>query len=374
MTLGPIRTRIISLRDISELKVAWSELQERSAEDNAYYTSHYASSLLETVEKKREVKFVTTWLEKKLVGLLPIVLPKVFIPGLRAVGRAWQTPYTFSCTPLLDQNVLFQSAIALIDALSKLKKGEWVIPNINVDGTVYSALREAMAMRNIPSSFINLFERASLPIGDSYEHHMDTHVSSKLRRDMARKRRRLDECGEVSFESHNEGQGLENAVDQFLRIEASGWKGERGTALACSEDSKLFANRVFKGGIAGYCRADILKLNNETIAVALMIKAGRTAFTVKNSYDEKYSTFSPGLLLEIEIIRRLLGDKGLDKLDSGTNGKHVIDGFWPGRIKVADLVFSTSEHFAKQRLILYCASATTTEQFKLRLKKTLKSD
>ena len=374
MTLSPIRTTILGRRDVPGFVVAWNELQERSAENNVYYTSHYANSLLETVEKNREVRFVTAWREKTLVGFLPIVTSKAFVPGLSAVGQAWQTPYTFSCTPILDKGVVSGSAAALIDALSKLRKGEWVIPNINVDGVVCGAFREAMAKRHIPSTFTNAFERASLSTRDSFEHHMDAHVSSKLRRDMARKRRRLEERGKVTFETHDQGEGLDKAIDEFLRIEAGGWKGERGTALACSVNSKEFAYRVFKGGVAGHCRADVLILNKETIAVAIMVKAGRTGFTVKNSYDEKYSAFSPGLLLEIEIIRRLLGDEWLDNLDSGTNGKHVIDGFWPGRIKVADLVFSTSGLLAKQRLALYCAGARASAQLKSRLKKILKRD
>ena len=43
-------------------------------------------------------------------------------------------------------------------------------------------------------------------------------------------------------------------------------------------------------------------LENKAIAVSLTICVGETAFTLKCTYDEAYRSFSPGLLLEQDII------------------------------------------------------------------------
>ena len=94
----------------------------------------------------------------------------------------------------------------------------------------------------------------------------------------------------------------------------------------------------------------MLTLNGEPIAVSLMVVAGSTGFTVKACYDEPYRSCSPGLLLEIEVIRSFLSEGWLDRLDGATTEAHVLDTLWPGRIEVADLLFSVSPHRPQLRL------------------------
>jgi hypothetical protein len=140
-------------------------------------------------------------------------------------------------------------------------------------------------------------------------------------------------------------------VSAFLKIEASGWKGKRGTALACDDKTRKFAIKAFTGEAANsICRADVLMLNDAPIAVSLITFAGRTGFSVKCSYDEAYRSYGAGLLLEIEVIRSFLSKDWASRLDSATAGTHVIDSLWPGRIEVADLMFSLSPRFPELRL------------------------
>jgi hypothetical protein len=180
---------------------------------------------------------------------------------------------------------------------------------------------------------------------------MKSHVAAKRRKDIARNRRRLAELGPVEHETHCRGDALDRAVVAFLQIEASGWKGKRGTALACDERTRRFAIDAFAGAAGNsICRADVLTLSGVPIAVSLIALMGRTGFTVKCSYDEAYRSYSPGLLLETEVIRSFLSGDWADRLDSATAGTHVIDSLWPGRIEVADLVFSVAPRAARLRL------------------------
>lgn len=338
-----LRGEVLDREALPTLLPQWQDLCGRSAEDNVYYTPHYARALLDSVEQDKHVRFAVVWDQMRLVALLPFTRPKWPIPLLQPACQAWQTKYTFSCMPLLDRLRKDDAAGALLDVMASVREGAWAIPTLNIDGEACRAIIAALGRRGLPWAFAGGFERAVLESGSTFEEHMDGHVRPSRRKDLARNRRRLEKLGEVQHESHGFGPGLDRAVAAFLDIEASGWKGRRGTALACHDRTRDFAVSAFCGvGGESICRADMLLLDGVPIAVSLIVFAGRTGFTVKCTYDESYGSYSAGLLLEAEIIRSFLSENWAGRLDSATAGPHVVDGLWSGRIGVADLMFCSS--------------------------------
>jgi CelD/BcsL family acetyltransferase involved in cellulose biosynthesis len=342
---------ILEPEALSALAPAWDGLCERAIEDNAYYTPRYARALIDNAESHSRVHFALVWRHNALVALLPFTRSPIETPILGTAARAWQTAYTFSCTPLIDRANAPDAADALVDLLGSVNEGEWIIPALNRHGDASLNIIDALEKINSPWRFMNSFRRATLKTGDSFEEHMETHVASKRRRELARNRRRLEAIGRVAHESYRSGDKLTRAVEAFLAIEARGWKGKRRTALACHPDTRKFALDAFTGGeMDSICRADMLTLNGAPIAVGLTVFAGITGFTVKCTYDETYRNYSPGLLLEVEVIRSFLTDRWATRLDAGTAGTHVIDDLWPGRIEVADLLFTLAKRNTHGRL------------------------
>ena len=329
----------------------WNDLAARGLEDNVYYSPKYALSLVETVES-RKVSFLTLWQGEMLMALLPYTRPGFGLPGLLPGGSAWQTLYTFNCMPLLDRNDAAGVANALVKAIGQIRGGDWIIPQIYLEGPTFIALAAAFSHHRVAWQAQEPFERAFLSAGKTFEVHMQDNISSKRRRDLARSLRKLEELGTVTYESHTRGAGLENAVRAFLKIEAGGWKGQRGTALDCRNDTREFALRAFCSGQPGQSRADMLLLEGKPIAVGMMVQCGDTGYTVKGAYDEAYSSQSAGLLLEIEILKNFLTNPWVKQLDSATAGKHVIDQFWPERRKIVKLAFSYARFLPGQRLAL----------------------
>lgn len=346
-----LKGEVLGRDSLPALLPAWEDLCRRSAEDNAYYTPRYATALLDSVDHGTEVGFAVVWDGPRLVGMLPFTTAKIRAPMAQAAGRAWQTKFTFSCTPLLDAACYGQAADLLLDVLVSIRASEWILPTLNVEGEACEAMIAALARRGLPWLLVNPFQRAVLDANVAFEDHMKRHVAPKRRKELARNRRRLEEVGKVEHQSYRDGEGLERAVMAFLDIEARGWKGQRGTALACDERTRGFAMRAFAGDAAGStCRADVLTLDGAPVAVGLTALAGHTGFTVKSTYDEAYRSYAAGLLLEVEVIRSVLSEKWATRLDSGTPGTHVIDGLWPGRLEVADLMFSLSPQMGELRL------------------------
>src|SRR2546421_10899173 len=57
-------------------------------------------------------------------------------------------------------------------------------------------------------------------------------LSKNLRKQVGRRRRRLEEAGRVTIEVQTSTHGLASALDDFVALESSGWKSESGTAIA----------------------------------------------------------------------------------------------------------------------------------------------
>lgn len=315
----------------------WNDLCTRLAEDNVYYTPRYARALLDNLPDA-EIRLAVVWHEARLVAMLPVMVDAFSLTPL-APSRAWQTPYTFSCTPLLDATLIEGAAQALVGVLAKASDGEWHLPTLNVDGLACLAITGALARAKIPFDFCKDFTRASLQQGPGFADYLSQHLPARRRRDLQRNRRKLATLGRVEHVVCTDSNRLARGIEAFLQLEASGWKGTRGTALANTSETKRFAQHAFAGENA---RVDLLTLNDEPIAASVAVMAGRVGFTVKCAYDERYRSYSAGLLLELEVIRSFLEERWAERLDAATAGEHVIDELWNGQIRVADLVISFS--------------------------------
>ncbi len=368
-----IATIVMDQTMLPGLLPQWNDLCRRSAEDNVYYAPHYMLPLLDTVAAGADVRILTAWDGDRLIALLPVTLKGVAIPGVSAAATAWRTNYTFNCLPLLDAAQTEAAAAAMIDALAMLTRAECVFPEVNSSGPVCLALQRALAARGAPFALERQFERASLSAGPTFEEHMASHVSAKRRRELARNRRRLEELGQLALRTETSGPDLAQAVQAFLALEAGGWKGKRGTALACDAGTRAFAERAFGSpGVDNASRVDLLLLAGKPIAAGVIVFSGHTGFTVKGAYDEAYASYGAGLLLEQEVIKSFLTGRWAQRLDAATNGSHVIDALWPDRVNVADLVFSLARTGASLRLKSLTGFNDKLREAKSRLKTLLK--
>src|SRR5947208_16702468 len=73
-------------------------------------------------------------------------------------------------------------------------------------------------------------------------------VSGDLRRRLRRKEKRLSERGRVEHREIGREDDIARWIDELLRIEASGRKGERGSALAYSERGRRFVGEPVSYG------------------------------------------------------------------------------------------------------------------------------
>jgi CelD/BcsL family acetyltransferase involved in cellulose biosynthesis len=139
-----------------------------------------------------------------------------------------------------------------------------------------------------------------LPLGGAPR---DGQVSSKFLGNLRRRMRRLEEQGAVSYRRVEGGDAVEPFLEAFFRLEAAGWKGRGGTAIAADPATLAFYRGLARAAAAeGWLALRALELDGRPIAMHFGLCHGRVYSLPKPAYDESLSACSPGQLLFREVL------------------------------------------------------------------------
>jgi CelD/BcsL family acetyltransferase involved in cellulose biosynthesis len=135
---------------------------------------------------------------------------------------------------------------------------------------------------------------------------VEARVDAKFRQNLRRRRRRLAEHGKVTYVqvAGKDANELDCALADFFVIEASGWKGRGGTAIAQRPELVGFYTQIARDASKrGALTLGFLEVNNHRVAAHLsLVHAGRH-YLLKLGYDESFHEYSPGQQLTSEMIR-----------------------------------------------------------------------
>ena len=129
-------------------------------------------------------------------------------------------------------------------------------------------------------------------------------LGSKRRNTINRRRRRLKERGEVEL-SVSGGGDLDELLGEALRVEALGWKGTRGTAIASDPATDRFYRRVAASAAAlGAFRLAQLRVDGRLVAFDYVIECNGHSFLLKTGFDPEFRDCAPGIVLRAMMIER----------------------------------------------------------------------
>lgn len=208
-------------------------------------------------------------------------------------------------------------------------------------GPVLDALRAAAARVGAPLLELGTKSRAVLHPAASAEAFLAAALEKKRRKEYARLERRLAERGALRFEVVEEPERLAGAVESFLALEAAGWKGRAGSAMATAGHGDLL--RALAARLGPSRRLSVARLALDARPLALLVclhgaGADPPTFLFKIAHEEAFAAFSPGVLLVVAYTR-WRHERGLRApVDSCAGPDHpMIDRLWPDRRVLVDL-------------------------------------
>lgn len=319
MTSPALRIEAVSVADSARLAPAWRNLAGR-AEPNVFAEPAYLLPALTRLVRPG-VRLVFVWKGAALIAVAALEPPR-FPLGL---ARVWQSEQAALPAVLVDAN----EAAAALDALRAWVRDAFpwaaglIVPSVERGSRLAGAA---------PGVAVADFARAALRLGAGAAADAE---SAKRRKEARRLERRLAERGPVELRCGAD----DDAIEGFLRLEAQGWKGARGTALASRTERVAFARDMLAAFAAeGRMKIFALFVADSPVAAGVLLRSGRRGFFWKTAYDERFADFSPGAALTRALGRRLTTDAHLDIVDSCAAPNHpMIDRLWADRLSFADL-------------------------------------
>ena len=249
-----------------------------------------------------------------------------------AYYESWITPLCPTGLPAVSALPVESHVAAILDKLD----APVLFRNLPVDHPTTTAILAVSTHHNIMSDW----HRAGLKIHGTYDEWLADNFEQKRRKELKRLRARLGEIGQLSFECLAADGDLKAFTENFLALEAAGWKGMRGSAVG--NNANLAA--ALREGLFAMHRKGALRfwqflLDGRPIASLYALVDGDEVGLGKIAHDEAYAKYSPGVLMIMEATQSLMGEEGLCLADSNAIPGHpMIDRIWRDRIQCIDVL------------------------------------
>lgn len=305
---GPDLQVIRSVDGLSALAAEWNDLVLRCPGYFLSQTSQWAETAWETVARPRgrELNCITLRSEGRLVAVWPLAIRRD--RGLRTLRPLGFEGSEYSA-PLVEPGGEAENRTALLWRSAVRSADLAVLPHVRADGLLAGILKEgshrSFTEAAIPAPYV---ARGDYPDWAAYH----ATISSQLRYQIRRRRKKLAEHGEVVL-GREPAAGCAALIDWMLQQKkrwvvrenlTNDWIGRPEyrdflVALATREDTT--------GGVALFA----LKVGGVPVAAWLVsVDRSRVEYYL-NTYDSEWSPYSPGNIL-IEYVLQWTFERGLD--------------------------------------------------------------
>lgn len=339
-----------SLTPLAELSAGeierWQELADAAEEPNPFAEPGIALAAADILPTDRPALLVARERDE-WVGALPVQLRRGWRGSPIGGTIGWNHLYSFLGTPLLRRGAAEDAARTLLAGPGPHAPALVGVPLLGTGGPVGAAL-DATATGERTS--LRHYERAFLRRRDDPAGYVA--LRPKHRREFRRLGDRLAERLDASLVTHDESDS-DAALETFLKLEASGWKGRSGTAFETIGHAGFFRQvcRAFRE--RGRLQLLVLRAGKRPLAAKCNFRGGEGAFCFKIGFDDEFARFSPGIQLELGTIARFHDDATLQWLDSCAEGSNeMINRLWPDRRSIEIVTYTRGIRGAVARTAL----------------------
>jgi len=280
-----------------------------------------------------------------LCGFFPMQ-PKSRYRSIPLVHLAfWRHPHCYLSTPLIHRDHLQPTIEAFLQWFQANKKYALLeIKQLSAHGNLHETFEKVLGATKLNYHGRD-YDRAILRQENDFDTYLSTHTSAHFRKKLRRKRRKLSEQDVVGFPELKHEDELDNWISDFFLLEKSGWKGQTGTALALAKNDRRYFKVIVREAFRrGRLQMQALTLSGQTVAISVNFLAADGGFGFKMAYDEKYRTFSPGVMLDVEMIRNIHRHPRQQWLDSCSDARTTAyDGLFTGRRQIRNLTISNGK-------------------------------
>jgi CelD/BcsL family acetyltransferase involved in cellulose biosynthesis len=334
------------LAEIASIAEEWRTLAARAVEANVFYEPSFALAAASLLGADVHCGLIWSQTPRRLVGFFPYRIDRRRYGVPFPVMVAWTHPYAPLSAPLIDRDMAGPVIAAWLDHIAENAALPDLIlmPLISQKGPFAVTLADLLARRGCEAKSFDPHQRALLLPGESRSDYFKRTMSSKRLRNIRRRERRIEELGAVTVEEAKGIEAIALGLDDFFRLEATGWKGRAGTAATQNEEVRRF----FQGAIAGLASEDKVLIhrllaNGKAIGATIALKSSDACWGWKVAYDEFYADYSPGILSVLGLTKTVLADPSITQADScAAAGDTMASQLWHDHLTMVDWLFTAT--------------------------------
>ncbi len=281
---------------------------------------------------------------KVLCGMLPLEISRTTYGLPLRSAKLWQHMHCFLTTPLIRSDFAQETLSQLFEFLRDDEHGVGVLnlPCVPAEGPFQHALVDFSRAQKLAWQQKDIFRRALFVRKASDEVFMDE-WPRKRRHELNRLERRLEESGKLVIDDFHVGDDAEQFADQFLALEASGWKGLQGTAMVKTQaQARFLKEAMLELASENRLMGLTLRLNDTPIAMKVNFLTHNGGFAFKIAYHPQWAKFSPGAILEKTNVSKLHETEQVRWMDSCAVPDHpMINTLWPERRMLQSAAIAT---------------------------------
>lgn len=345
----------VAVEDMAELERFaddWEALAESAIEPNPCYERWMLEPALLPFGKGKRLIFVFIFAadtrsvsaRPTLCGLFPLEVSDRYdgmgkpLP-IKSVGL-WKHKHCYLCTPLVRNEGVSETIGAFFIWLDEYAHGAALMDFRDItEGPFYRALVDYLGRTRRAHCPVQSFTRALLRPRRDAQDYLREALSREHRKDFRRRERRLAETGALEYAAMGATDDPRPWIEEFLEVDRLSWKGKQGVALTSGPgEREFFETILFEAFARGRLMMLALRYEGRAIACKCNFIAGRGSYAFKIAFDEEYGHVSPGILLEMENIRRLHADGELDWMDSCADPHStMINRLWLDRLPMQSI-------------------------------------
>ncbi len=276
---------------VEPIYAAWDELATR-LRAAPFLHPGWMSAWWEAFGPEKGFSVIALRREGSLVAVMPIWRRGRVI----ASPTNWHTP---AYGPVAEDEA---SKVSLMRTVFELAPRRIDLSFLNGSGGDVKWIGQAAQGYQITSRVV--MRSPYVPVDDSWDAYWGT-LPQKLRSNIRRRRRLLDKRGAVAVEISDGSSGMESLLAEGFRIEAAGWKGERGTAIASEPQTRRFYEQVCHWAAQrGLLRLIFLRVDGKAVVFNLCLETPDRHYVLKLGHDPDFDRESPATLLACDMIAR----------------------------------------------------------------------
>ncbi len=333
----------------AKLISAWAELEARAIVPNAFLSPYFVLPAIQYLVPDEDTFGV--FVEKETAGIPNLVGVALF--KARKPTRSFPLPHlmlfesihSYLSGFLLDREYASEARSMIYSYLAQ-KKHQWhgiYINNAPAEGLFTEEASQIASEFGMNWIKYSSWQRATLYLKNINRQSVSPPSKHALK-DYQRHLRNLQAAGRFEWILMRGDESFDKSIDEFIRLEHMGWKGEKGTSLSSNPNHLRFFQEMAKGfNQAGRIFFTEIRLDDTCISSTSNLISGHAGFGFKMGWDTQYARYSPGTVNVTKIMeqgKEFLHD--LEYIDSSTTPESYVAKIWPDRRNLVEGIYSLS--------------------------------